>query len=57
MTGDEVLATLEEARYDGHYVCITPDGQMLVGDLDAIMQHMHYVAFLKRLPTEGVTKQ
>lgn len=56
MTGDDVLDVLADAREEGDYVLITPDGQVFVGSIMAIAHVVPRIALLEQLPTEG-TKQ
>jgi hypothetical protein len=38
VTGDDVLDVLRDARDDGDYVLITPDGQIFTGPIVAVAQ-------------------
>jgi SOS-response transcriptional repressor LexA len=53
VTGDDVLCLLQDARVDGDYVLITPDGQIFSGPIVAVAQVGMRLALLEQLPTEG----
>lgn len=57
MTGEDVLDVLADAREEGAYVLITPDGQVFVGSIMAIAQVVPRIAMLEQLPTEGAPEQ
>lgn len=54
MTADDLLDVLQDARDDGDYVLITPDGQIFSGPIVAVAQVGMRLAMLEQLPTEGI---
>ena len=53
----EIIATIAAGLQRGHYVLITPDAQVLVGDIEPLLEYAQGFVELEKLPTTGVTKQ
>lgn len=53
-TRQQVMDTIEDVISRGAYVLVTPDAQLICGDIEDIQRVMAQFVTLEKLPTEGM---